>query len=169
MAASSTTAPARGRFTVHKPGEGTVVRLGLFVLGLTFAVFTAYHWYHYCILLQKALLRLLGVFKAEFLLSWSVGPAREYVKGVGAVVLLLALLFLSYHYIYCHPKSAEFLVQTDGEMKKVNWPAVAPWFRPSTQVWGSAYVVLMVVVFLSLYVFGVDSLLGWLSQMTFYN
>ena len=56
-----------------------------------------------------------------------------------------------------------------AEMGKVTWPKISPWFKPETQVWGATYVVLIVVAFLTLYVFGVDMVLQAIANWAFYG
>ncbi len=51
----------------------------------------------------------------------------------------------------------------------MTWPKVSPWFKADTQVWGATYVVLIVVVALTLYVFGVDVVLQTIAQKLFYG
>lgn len=162
----------RGRLLqVHKPGDGTITRLSLFVVCLCFVLYTAHRFYYHWTALRNFLLKnILDPIGLGVLLNWSVesGPART-VAMLGAILLFVLGLFASYYYIYVHTKAAEFLVQTDGELRKVTWPKVVPWFRPDTQVWGWTYVVLVVVVFLALYVFGVDLVVNFLAQRAFYR
>ena len=61
------------------------------------------------------------------------------------------------------------LIKTDTELGKVTWPKITPWFKSESLVWGSTYVVLIVVVALTVYVFGVDLVLQWISQKLFYG
>jgi preprotein translocase SecE subunit len=44
-----------------------------------------------------------------------------YLQAAGVGVLLLIGALVLYYYVGARPSSAEFLIATDGEMKKVNW------------------------------------------------
>jgi preprotein translocase SecE subunit len=44
-----------------------------------------------------------------------------YLQAAGVGLLLLLSSILIYYYVAVRPGSAEFLIATDGEMKKVNW------------------------------------------------
>jgi preprotein translocase subunit SecE len=84
------------------------------------------------------------------------------VLGLGGGLMM-------YYYLYVKPKSAEFLVQTDLELRKVTWPRITPWFKVESPVWCATYVVLIVVVLLALYVFGVDWVFTFLADRAFYR
>ncbi len=57
------------------------------------------------------------------------------------------------YYISNHPRVADFLLETEAEMKKVSWPSV-------NEVWGSSVVVLIVTIIFGVYLLGVDYGLG---------
>jgi preprotein translocase SecE subunit len=64
-----------------------------------------------------------------------------------------AFLFLN------RERSVDFLVETEGEMRKVSWPARKEYV-------GSSVVVLVVVLVVSLFLTAVDHGLSWLMQVT---
>lgn len=154
----------------HKPGDGTTTRLGLFVALMAFVAFTCHHWYYNWQFLRRFLLERLNSLGGAFLLDWSVQPGAAWVIQVSGTAVLALLGFgFAYYYIYVKPKTAEFLVQTDTELRKVSWTKVKPMFRPDTELWGHTYVVLIVVVLLALFIFGVDFILNFLGQAAFYS
>ncbi|MCW8132718.1 MAG: preprotein translocase subunit SecE [Planctomycetota bacterium] len=154
-----------GTFSVHKPGEGTATRLGMFVLALVFMIFSAHHWFYNWGSLREFASRYLAL---EFALGWTI-PYSKWVSVSGAVAIFATGALVAYYYIYCKPRSAEFLVKTDVELAKVTWPKITPWFKADTEVWGATYVVLIVVAFLTVYVFGVDYILQLLAKLLFYS
>lgn len=164
-------AQARGGFfQVYKPGEGLRTRLGMFMVALVFMLFSGHHWYYGWPAARNLALKILETLWLGVLLRWTEDLTwQRYISLFGAVGLGIAGLLAAYYYIYCHPRSSEFLVQTDGELRKVSWPKITPWFKPDTQVWGATYVVLIVVFVISLYVFGVDRILVFLSEKLFYG
>lgn len=157
-----------GTFQVFKPGEGAVTRLGLFVLAAVFILFACHHWYYNWISLRDFGVKYLAL---GFALNWTitVSGAARWISISGAGALFVSGLLVAYRYIYCHPRASEFLVKTDAELSKVTWPKISPWFKADTQVWGATYVVLIVVAFLTAYVFGVDFILQFLAKHLFYN
>jgi preprotein translocase SecE subunit len=57
---------------------------------------------------------------------------------------------VAFHLFINRPRSAEFLVETQGEMKRVSWPTRREWI-------GSTLVVLVLVFVLSMFLYAVDS------------
>ena len=83
----------------------------------------------------------------EFVLRPVFFPAAAVFLGV----------MVAFHLYVNRPNSAEFLVETQGEMKRVSWPTRREWI-------GSTIVVLVLVAVLSLFLFGADTLLSELMQ-----
>lgn len=159
-----------GLLTVHKPGEGTMTRLGSFVVAFFFVVFTAFHWYYGWIFVRNLGQKTLGFIGLDGLLSWSRSPtASYYISNGGAVVVAVVGLLLAYYVVFCQQRTAEFLVQTDGELRKVTWPKITPWFKAETQVWGITYVILITTAALALFIASVDKILQILANWLFYG
>ena len=116
-----------GLFSMYKPGQGYWTRLGTALGAGAVILFVAYFVYQQSIVLP-------------FLKS---SPSRFVAAGV--VVALLALLV---QWIMNGPKRAQFLIDTDSEMKKVNWSS---W----PELIGSTRVVIffMLLTALTLFVF----------------
>ncbi|GMV83343.1 MAG: hypothetical protein AMXMBFR7_45270 [Planctomycetota bacterium] len=166
----SPAAPSVGAWTVHKPGEGTLTRLGSFGMAGAFGLYSAHHWYYGWTFLRNLGLRMLDAIGLGVLLDWSRSPGGVQLVGTGGAVLVFGLMLLAaYHVIYCRPRTAEFLVQTDGELRKVTWPNITPWFKPETQVWGITYVILIVTFALTVYIFLVDYVLNLVTHWMFYQ
>lgn len=160
----------RGLWWVHKPGEGTVTRLGLFVTLSAFLLYACHRWFYHWTFARDLLGRWLEALQWRGLIDWAYMPSVQWsISWVGVAVLGLGGGLLMYYYLYVKPKSAEFLVQTDLELRKVTWPRITPWFKVESPVWGATYVVLIVVVLLALYVFGVDWIFTFLADRAFYR
>ncbi|MBI3273356.1 MAG: preprotein translocase subunit SecE [Planctomycetes bacterium] len=99
------------------------------------------------------ILVLLSVFAAKSLYDWpsneswwrlplfSLGEA-EVVRGAPiSLVFFVLLVGACYAYVVNLPKAADFLVETEAELKKVNWP-------PPHEFLGSSFVVVVSVVLL---------------------
>jgi len=65
--------------------------------------------------------------------------------------------FVAFHVFVNRPKMGEFLIDTQGEMKRVSWPTRREWI-------GSTVVVLVLVFLLSMFLFGADHVLSPLMQ-----
>ena len=74
-----------------------------------------------------------------------------------AAVAFFLVSMIGVHVFLNRPRAAEFLIETQGEMKRVSWPTRREWI-------GSTIVVLVLVMILSFFLFGVDSLLSPLLQ-----
>lgn len=68
--------------------------------------------------------------------------------GVAAGVLLLGGA-LVYYFVYIRSKTSEFLIATDGEMRKVNWST-------RREIMGSTWVVIAISVLIAALLFVVD-------------
>lgn len=75
-----------------------------------------------------------------------------------AAALFLTLSY-AVHLFLNRERSADFLIETEGEMRKVSWPARKEYV-------GSSVVVLIVVLVVSLFLTAVDHGLSWLMQVT---
>lgn len=83
--------------------------------------------------------------------SVSVVPMVQplYVQGALAALVLLFGAILTYWYTAAKPQSVEFLIATDGEMKKVNWST-------RKDVIGSTWVVVVAGVLIAAMLFVFD-------------
>ncbi len=155
----------------YKPREGYATRLGGMVVLSAFVAFACYRWYYGWSAIHDLIGRFFRPIGLAFLVDWvDASPWYGEAIGFGGAILTGTIGFLvSYYYIYAKPRTAEFLIRTDGELRKVTWPKYEPWFKPDTEVWGATYVVLIVVLGLTLYIYGVDWVLQALARTVFYD
>ena len=93
--------PSRG-FNVYKPGQGYYTRMGS-VVGV-------------------ALVSLLGVIWLwEILKSLTLGANPIYVAAGGSILVGAIIALITYYLVFVKSRSVDFLIATEGEMKKVNW------------------------------------------------
>lgn len=71
----------------------------------------------------------------------NVGQAVYYQGAIGGAILVLGGLFL-YWLIYINRRTGEFLIATDGEMRKVNWST-------RREIIGSTWVVIAISVIIA--------------------
>lgn len=69
-----------------------------------------------------------------------------FAQAAAALVMLGLFGLLVYRWIGVKPKTCDFLIATEGEMKKVNWPS-------RKEVIGATYVVIACVILLTLLLF----------------
>lgn len=116
-------------FRIYKPGQGKYTRL--------------------CSGLSAGLLTVLG---AEWLYRKLDGLAESGYKvylQVGIPSLLIAGLGLLIFWIVNKPNAADFMIATEGEMKKVSWST-------RQEIIGSTKVVIFTTIFLAMLLFLVD-------------
>ena len=119
-------------FGIYKQGQGYWTRLMTAIAGGTIlAMGVAWMWQ------QIPNLRL--------------GATTIYVQGGVTVALLGSCGWLLYYLICIKPKVADFLIATEGEMKKVNWST-------RREIMGSTWVVIGLTFFIAVLIFVLDYL-----------
>lgn len=116
---------------IYKPGQGYYTRMGT--------------------VLAVSLLGLLGmVWLWDYAMLLPMGGVNHVYVAAGVCILVGSIVTaLTYWLVYLKPKSSDFLIATEGEVKKVNWST-------PREIWGSTGVVIATMVFLTLVVFLVD-------------
>ncbi|MFU8829376.1 MAG: preprotein translocase subunit SecE [Phycisphaerales bacterium] len=82
---------------------------------------------------------------------------KTYLQGgfAGAVLLIGAIVI--YWFCYTNRRSSEFLIATEGEMKKVNWSS-------RREVFGSTWVVISISIIIAAILFVTDLVFQFLSR-----
>lgn len=75
---------------------------------------------------------------------------RLYLQAGVAMVIMILGAAVVYYFVAIHRGAAEFLIATDGEMKKVNWST-------RREVVGSTWVVIFAAFLISVLLYGVDN------------
>ncbi len=117
---------------VIKPGQGVHVRWGTAIGAGVIAIAAAYYIYG-----KIQLLDFVGT--------------HDALRITIPVVILLALGWLVFWLVGRNAKFVDFLIATEGEMKKVNWSS-------RKEVWGATKVVIVTVFALATILFVVDIL-----------
>ncbi|MFN5497683.1 MAG: preprotein translocase subunit SecE [bacterium] len=131
--------PSRG-LSVYKPGQGYYTRMGT-VVGV-------------------ALVSLLGLLWLwEYFKLIPIGSTNPlYVAATGAILVGGAITAITYYLVFVKPGSVDFLIATEGEMKKVNWST-------RREVVGSATAVIFTAVVLALFCWGLEIFFVWFFQL----
>ena len=74
---------------------------------------------------------------------------NPYVQGIGAGMLLAVVAVLTYWIYGANPRTVDFFVATEGELKKVNWST-------RKEIVGSTWVVVTVALSIAVILFVVD-------------
>jgi preprotein translocase SecE subunit len=83
---------------------------------------------------------------------------KIYVQAAGIAALILAATWLGFWLIGMKPTTSEFLIATDGEMKKVNWST-------RKDIIGSTQVVILWCILLAVGLFLVDTVFAKFFQL----
>jgi preprotein translocase subunit SecE len=131
----------------YRPGEGRWTRFGALAVVLGMAAFGAYRWH----LMASVWTRLPWVGRLPL-----IGRHELNWGEIGAALILVVFTLLAYRVCFVRSGSTDFLIETEIELRKVTWPEWKPMFRMSTELWGSAYVVILVVAALALLIAAID-------------
>jgi preprotein translocase SecE subunit len=135
MVSGTAAEPSRG-FSVYKPGQGYYTRMGT-VIGAS----------------AVSLLGILWMW--EYMKAWKVGAVNPlYVATGGAILIGAVITYIMYSLVFVKPKSVDFLIATEGEMKKVNWST-------RREVVGSTAAVIVTAIVIAVFCFGIDRAFFW--------
>ena len=111
------------------------------------------YWTRLMSAIAMGMLVLMGVvWLWDLLAAIRVGTLEVvYVQATGAVITLAFFGWLGYYLIGCKAKVVDFMIATEGEMKKVNWST-------RREILGSTWIVIAMTVFIALLCFAFDLL-----------
>jgi preprotein translocase SecE subunit len=89
------------------------------------------------------------VFQQMVNLPWATKPWFIYLHAAVPLALIAGCGLLTYWLVALNRRSCDFMIATEGEMKKVNWTS-------KREVVGSTKVVIICVIVLSILLFTVD-------------
>jgi preprotein translocase SecE subunit len=133
-----TPAPARERsgpgswFRVMKQGQGIHVRWGTAIGAGALAI-------------------ALASFVWDQMLRFAFAENNFFIRAGVPVVVLVAAVWFIFWVVGRNPTVVDFMIATEGEMKKVNWST-------RKEVWGATKVVIVTVLALAIMLFLVDML-----------
>lgn len=81
------------------------------------------------------------------------------VLGLIISILFFALLlFIIYMFVINRPANADYLIETEYELRKVSWP-------PRYEYWGSSLAVIVSVVIMGLFLVIIDTTWSWIMTL----
>jgi len=125
-----------GGLSVYKPGQGYYTRMGT-VVGVS-------------------VVSLLGILWLwEYMRAITIeGVNPLYVAAGGAIILGGLITFLMYYVVFVKARSVDFLIATEGEMKKVNWST-------RREVIGSTTAVIVTALAITVFCYLIDRAFFW--------
>jgi preprotein translocase subunit SecE len=131
--------PSRG-WSVYKSGQGYYTRMGT-VVGVS-------------------LVTLLGISWAwQYLQAIKVGSMNPlYVATIGAILIGGGITATMYYLVFVKQRSVDFLIATEGEMKKVNWST-------RREIVGSTLAVITTAIVITVFCYAID--IGFLAFFRF--
>ena len=128
-----------GGLSVYKPGQGYYTRMGTVV--------------------GSAIVSLLGILWLwSYLIKLHIGSLNPLLAAAGGSIIIGGLItFAVYYLVFVKPKTVDFLVATEMEMKKVNWST-------RREVIGSTGAVIVHAIFLALFCWGLEIAFVWFFQ-----
>jgi preprotein translocase subunit SecE len=131
---------------LYKWPQGRIARYAAAGTLLSFVFYSAYKFYAWK-----------GSTAVPLVGNWfKIGRQEIKLGMLGAVLLTILGCLGVYAVAFANAKVGEYLISVEGELRKVYWPKMKPWFSRTTELWGSAYVVVAVVVILSVFIYVVD-------------
>ncbi len=131
---------------MHKEKQGKVTRAGAVIIGVIVALYSGFSWYRWQLSIEDAS-------------SASLSSLFLNHAFIGAIVIFLAISAFAIYLSFFSAKSSDFLIDVDVELRKVVWPDALPLFDPKAEAWGATYVVIVTVIFLTIYIGLVDTVL----------
>ena len=139
----------KSRWSWMKPGQGTWVRMSGYGSALFLSVFGGVQIQHE--------LALQGDWFLEVFSTTVLGNNVAFRYAWFPGIAFAALGLLGYHLFMNREKWADFLIETQSELRKVSWPATREWTL-------SSVVVVLVMMFTSIFLYAADELLSRLMQ-----
>ncbi len=132
-----------GFFHIYKKGQGYWTRMGTAAAAALIAALTSHFLY-----------RELPV----WLTNLRVDVERARTLSIFIIAAFLAGFALLVFRLMNKPSHADFLIATDGEMKKVNWTS-------RRELIGSTKVVIIFMFFIAFILFAIDIIFGYFFQL----
>lgn len=132
-----------GFFTIYKKGQGVTVRVGTAIAAGLLGLLTAY----------LLVFKYLTIFLPE-----SLGKDMRQTYALGGAAIFLALYAGVLWWFINRPRNAEFLIETDAEMRKVSWTS-------RKDLIGSTKVVVIFMLMMAVFLFFSDLFFGYLLYL----
>ena len=130
---------------MYKIGQGMISRIGILVLCVLLGFYSGYKFDD-----------VYGGWLDEYIGAWTDTFAQ--------VFLTLLISAIGFYISFILPKSVDFLIDMDVELRKVIWPETQPLFSQKAEAWGATYVVIITVIVMTAFIYAVDIGLEYVIQ-----
>ena len=124
---------------MYKADQGRTSRIGALATMLLIGFYAGVKCYYWVQLFHDAL---------KDSMAWVGVAGAIALVGVSGVIGLKIAFFW--------PRSGDFLIDMDAELRRVVWPALQPLFDPKTEAWGHTYVVIVCTIIFTILMFFID-------------
>ncbi len=123
------------------------------------------YWTRMMTAIAAGLLIVMGaVWLSDMLAGVRIGALETVYVQAGAAVIVVAVFgYIAYYLIARKPKMVDFLIATEGEMKKVNWSTRREIMGSTWVVIGLTFVVALIISVLDFGIF--TPLLNWVGVL----
>ena len=116
---------------IYKPGQGYWTRL-MSAIGFGLVVLMGVVWLW------------------DLLITVHIANVQPYyVAAAGSIIVIAVFGILGYRLLGCKPRVVDFMIATEGEMKKVNWST-------RREILGSTWVVIILTIIIAILCFSYD-------------
>ena len=129
---------------MYKADQGRASRISALVAILLIGFYAGVKWYYWMQLFRD-----------------SLQDSVYWVGLAGAMALVLLSAWFGMKIAFMGERSGEFLIDMDGELRKVVWPTLQPLFDPKTEAWGHTYVVIVCSIVFTILIFLIDLFLQY--------
>ncbi|MDI6733095.1 MAG: preprotein translocase subunit SecE [Planctomycetota bacterium] len=145
---------------VYKQREGLIIRFVTWVLCSFFALFGCVSLFFY--IPHQSITDFPPKPTLWGILIYTV-PFFDFNITTGfifSVVLFLSIVILINRFIINATKPADFLIETEFELKRVSWP-------PRNEYWGASVAVIISVIIIGLFIFVIDIILSQIMRFIY--
>lgn len=144
----------------YKPREGRIIRLVTWALTSLFALFGCVSLFYAISTEDITKIPPLETFWGKLLYTVPFFELHIRVGTIICLVVFLTIVILINRLVLNTSKSADFLIDTEFELKKVSWP-------PKNEYWGSSVAVIISVFVVGSFIFIIDMLLTQIMRLVY--
>jgi len=157
------------KLIAYKEREGLIIRFVTWALGSLFALFGCVSLFYFIppenittVPPQKTfwgytVQQLMG---SDALYTIPFFEVNITMGTLISAALFIIIVILINRFVINAGKSADFLIETEFELKKVSWP-------PKNEYWGSSVAVIISVVVIGMFIFIIDMLLTQIMKLVY--
>ena len=140
------------KIITYKEKEGLIIRIVSWALASLLALFGCISLYNYFSFEDISQTPPVSTFWGTTLLQIPFFEVNIRVGLLISVVIFLIVVWLLNRFVVNKAASADFLLDTEYELRKVSWP-------PRAEYWGSSVAVIISTVIIGAFIFVVDMIL----------